>query len=275
MAQLNRKLSKREWDVTELVLQGKTNKAIAAALSISERTVEFHLKNVYGKCQVNTRIELLVKLGNTPGKTNIEKLVESTVADAGKNAENGDSRNPQMGWGIPFTSAVSIIGKELNMKDLLATKHVLVGTMTAIFTGLLWVALFRYFTHMQLEEIRAWIAPLILVWALIGLALGVFGKRLESSLARVSLSTLFATGLSPIAILPIAGFIVYPLGKLITWLGLIDRAAIPTDVTTIFMIVTMLAIWLVLGIIFGSILLSVTLKKPFVRLADLLAPEHS
>lgn len=38
---INRTLSKREWEVTERVLQGKTNKIIAATLSISERTVEF------------------------------------------------------------------------------------------------------------------------------------------------------------------------------------------------------------------------------------------
>ena len=40
-------LSSREWEVVNQLLEGKSNKEIAAALHISVRTVEFHLKNVY------------------------------------------------------------------------------------------------------------------------------------------------------------------------------------------------------------------------------------
>lgn len=36
-------LSRREKDVVDLLLQGKSNKQIALALGVSERTVEFHL----------------------------------------------------------------------------------------------------------------------------------------------------------------------------------------------------------------------------------------
>jgi DNA-binding CsgD family transcriptional regulator len=56
-------LSKREKEVLKFVLQGKSNKQIAWSLAISIRTVEFHLKNVYAKFQVSSRIELLLKLG--------------------------------------------------------------------------------------------------------------------------------------------------------------------------------------------------------------------
>jgi DNA-binding CsgD family transcriptional regulator len=56
MKQINL-LSKREKEVVELLLQGKSNKLIALSLGISNRTVEFHLKNVYAKFQVNSRIE--------------------------------------------------------------------------------------------------------------------------------------------------------------------------------------------------------------------------
>ena len=48
-------LSNREWEVVELLLQGKSNKLIASSLSITERTVEFHLKNIYAKCEVSSR----------------------------------------------------------------------------------------------------------------------------------------------------------------------------------------------------------------------------
>ena len=36
-------LSRREQDVVELLLQGKSNKQMASTLGISEHTVEFHL----------------------------------------------------------------------------------------------------------------------------------------------------------------------------------------------------------------------------------------
>ncbi|GAB4578881.1 MAG: hypothetical protein Fur0022_16180 [Anaerolineales bacterium] len=37
-------LSQREWEVVNLLREGKSNKLIASSLHISERTVEFHLK---------------------------------------------------------------------------------------------------------------------------------------------------------------------------------------------------------------------------------------
>ena len=43
------KLSKRERQVLKFLLEGKGNKQIAASLSISVRTVEFHLRNIYAK----------------------------------------------------------------------------------------------------------------------------------------------------------------------------------------------------------------------------------
>ncbi len=47
--------SKREKEVIELLLQGKSNKQIALALGVSQNTVEYHLKNIYKKLQVNSR----------------------------------------------------------------------------------------------------------------------------------------------------------------------------------------------------------------------------
>ena len=42
-----RLLSRREKEVVTLLLQGKSNKQIALSLDVSERTIEFHLKNIY------------------------------------------------------------------------------------------------------------------------------------------------------------------------------------------------------------------------------------
>jgi DNA-binding NarL/FixJ family response regulator len=64
MAQRNR-LSNREEEVVGLLLEGKSNKLIASSLSISESKVEFNLKNIYTKHQVNSRTELILKLGKS------------------------------------------------------------------------------------------------------------------------------------------------------------------------------------------------------------------
>lgn len=54
-------LSERELAVLRLAGQGLANKAIAAALGISDRTVQGHLANVYGKLGVASRTEAVTK----------------------------------------------------------------------------------------------------------------------------------------------------------------------------------------------------------------------
>jgi len=49
-------LTARELEILQLVLAGYTNKAIAAEMCISEKTVEFHLDNIYTKIGVRTRV---------------------------------------------------------------------------------------------------------------------------------------------------------------------------------------------------------------------------
>jgi DNA-binding NarL/FixJ family response regulator len=49
-------LTSRELEILRLVLAGQTNKAIAAEIFISEKTVEFHLDNIYTKIGVRTRL---------------------------------------------------------------------------------------------------------------------------------------------------------------------------------------------------------------------------
>lgn len=112
-------LSNREWEVVELLLQGKSNKLIASSLSIAERTVEFHLKNIYAKFQVSSRVELILKLGNTPDQSETEKLGDSTVANQGGNTENGDNSNSPKSWKTSLRETLSLIGKELSMENFL------------------------------------------------------------------------------------------------------------------------------------------------------------
>jgi DNA-binding CsgD family transcriptional regulator len=145
-------LSKREKEVLKLVLQGKSNKQIALSLDISVRTVEFHLKNIYAKFQVSSRIELLLKLGYGTDVTKIEKLGYSTVERREENTENGGRFNPQMDW-ASFRSAVAIIGKELIMKAILKIPSAflpLAMSFGALATVIIYVAMFG--TARQADE---------------------------------------------------------------------------------------------------------------------------
>jgi DNA-binding NarL/FixJ family response regulator len=53
--------SPRETDVLKLVARGHTNKAIAARLKISERTVQGHIASLFSKLGVNSRTEAVVR----------------------------------------------------------------------------------------------------------------------------------------------------------------------------------------------------------------------
>jgi DNA-binding NarL/FixJ family response regulator len=54
-------LSDRELQVLTLAAKGFTNKAIAAQLSISDRTVQNHLANIFGKLQAESRTEAVMR----------------------------------------------------------------------------------------------------------------------------------------------------------------------------------------------------------------------
>lgn len=107
-------LSAREWEVVERLLQGESNKLIASSLHISERTVEFHLTNIYAKLQVSSRVELVLKLGNPTSEPNDARLGYSTVDSAGENDETGDRPNSS-DWVTSLRQRISRIGEELRM----------------------------------------------------------------------------------------------------------------------------------------------------------------
>lgn len=123
-------LSSREWEVVNQLLEGKSNKEIAAALHISVRTVEFHLKNVYDKLQVGSRTELILKLR------------QSTVVDQGEVAQNGDTSDSRPG-AKSLRQAVSGIGKELGMQEFV-TESARKGGETVTFFEAIVLCLSKY-----------------------------------------------------------------------------------------------------------------------------------
>src|SRR3990172_8134390 len=54
-------LTLREREVLRLVVQGKTNQAIATQLSISEKTVEKYIRAIFDKLNVTSRVEAAVQ----------------------------------------------------------------------------------------------------------------------------------------------------------------------------------------------------------------------
>ncbi len=67
-------LTPAEERVAALVAEGKTNREVAAALFLSDRTVEGHLSRIFGKLGVRSRTELARVLtgsdqGNEPSNT--------------------------------------------------------------------------------------------------------------------------------------------------------------------------------------------------------------
>lgn len=252
-------LSTRERAVVELLLKAQSNKQIASALGISIRTVEFHLKNIYTKFQVGSRIELILKLGNTTGGAVNEGLGYSAVERLGETAENRGKLSSPANWAIDSTT-----GKELDMHTLSNMRHGLVGLVTAIFTGFAWIALFTYYGNLTVHGTKAWAIPLITILIVIGVSVGLIGKRNASSLRKVFFSVLLGTSLGLFSIIPLMLIVVLPLEKLIVKLGLPDpfgSTIMASDVSNLVGTITMIVTWLVTGTAIGTALLFVSTSR--------------
>lgn len=54
--------TKRELQVIELLLEGKSNDQIALQLNVTTRSVEHHLTSIYKKLGVSSRAEAIISL---------------------------------------------------------------------------------------------------------------------------------------------------------------------------------------------------------------------
>ncbi|MFW6213516.1 MAG: LuxR C-terminal-related transcriptional regulator [Spirochaetota bacterium] len=60
-------ITRREGEILIVLVGGKTAGQIGEALYISQRTVEAHLRNIYRKCGVANRVELMARIGEYRG----------------------------------------------------------------------------------------------------------------------------------------------------------------------------------------------------------------
>lgn len=223
MTQL-RALSSREQEVVALLLKGKSNKLIASALGISDRTVEFHLKNIYHKFQVGSRTELILKLGKSTatgkGKP-VDDLGRSTVAEREEISDNRDSLQA-----ISLRDVVSIIGKELRMESFLNARE---EANPATFFGAIRVCLTKY-ADFNGRATRAEFWWFTLFVTLVTAALGYLSQELASVFSVAVLLPFLAAGARRLHDIGKNGwwglFILVPVGGLVL---LAILWALPTD----------------------------------------------
>ncbi len=75
-------LSNREAEVAELVSKGLSNKEVANQLFVTEKTVKFHLTNIYKKMNVKSRAQLIVWCLPHLGFVETEARIDQTVQAA-------------------------------------------------------------------------------------------------------------------------------------------------------------------------------------------------
>src|SRR5205823_1487057 len=62
-------LTPQELQIGLLLAEGRTTREAAAAMFLSPKTVEYHLRNVYRKLEVRSRVELASAMRGMPGGT--------------------------------------------------------------------------------------------------------------------------------------------------------------------------------------------------------------
>ncbi len=76
-------LSPRELQVAKLVCQGCNNEEIAADLKMKLGTVKTHIRNVYRRIQVSSKMEMLLKFVDSINKLSIKMAISLPVPIVG------------------------------------------------------------------------------------------------------------------------------------------------------------------------------------------------
>lgn len=70
-------LTKREYQILEILSEGNSNKKIASRLKISSRTVESFLNSLYVKVGCKNRLELVINYNSNPGNFKLKEKKEN------------------------------------------------------------------------------------------------------------------------------------------------------------------------------------------------------
>ena len=96
-------LSKRETEVVVLVLQGLTNKQVADKLCVAEKTVKFHLTNIYKRMNISRRSQIVwtLPLGDFVEKFKDKSIATSSVSEAPPSEANNEIHIEEEAISIP------------------------------------------------------------------------------------------------------------------------------------------------------------------------------
>jgi len=172
-------LTERELDILRLVMQGKTNKEIAHALSITQRTVEFHVSNLLQKLGVESRIQAAV----LATKMN---LLDSTGVPNPVDNHSGKEFSPGAKW-----DGSDSMQQEKNMKPRLKQRTITIVSIAVIAIALIVVAIL-------------FPPPALLMLIPIPLTVGGMAAFLKSKYiwARIAGMVVFTVGLLLVCIIP-------------------------------------------------------------------------
>jgi DNA-binding CsgD family transcriptional regulator len=101
-------LSNRESEVAGLVTKGLSNKEVANQLFVTEKTVKFHLTNIYKKMNVKSRAQLIVWCLPHMGFVDNSQLADNNQATTPNlNAQHGIAQaTPQQNIGQQTTNTI-------------------------------------------------------------------------------------------------------------------------------------------------------------------------
>ncbi len=101
-------LSNREAEVAELVTKGLSNKEVANQLFVTEKTVKFHLTNIYKKMNLKSRAQLIVWC--MPHFSFAETPANSGNAGATSTNISNEASNPNQQIQNTIPSGASTVG---------------------------------------------------------------------------------------------------------------------------------------------------------------------